>query len=546
MMVKLRCGAVLLGLTWCAVFVGCLRDSGNARADGPRHLILIVVDTLRADVLGCYGGPVSTPNIDSLAAEGVRFSQAFSHIPITGPSHSSIFTSLLPHEHGVRNNGQVLAQEHRTMAEILQAEGWYTAAFISLGVLGKRWGYDQGFAEYYQLLQGDPWLTAGLVNQQVLPWLDKLDHDKVFMWVHYSDPHAPYLPPGVEVVSVRVRLNDQVIATVKADGRNHRLPVILPQGSSHLVLEAEDSRLRRTLKVGRLSLKNQAVSLRNVTGLKQVEQRAGLIGSWTKLPVTAELDSSAAAACETYLELSFTEGMNRQTMVSRYNQEVTYVDTAIGELVRALKAKKLWQESVIVFTSDHGEGLGDHKLSGHVHQLYNSLLHVPLIIVAPGQLTPGVVEEAPVSLVDILPTTLDLLDVELPEGVRGKSISLSRVDREAVRAVVAETYRPQSEDDRLAIVSDGFKYIFTVESGKEELYDLEHDPGELDNLAAEQPALVSRLRDLLEQQGSGMPATVLGPELTDEELSMLSALGYAGQDVATAEREPTKAVAGSS
>jgi arylsulfatase A-like enzyme len=432
------------------------------------------------------------------------------------------------------------------MAEILQAEGWHTAAFISLGVLSKRWGYDQGFAEYHQNRHGDPWLTAGEVNSKVLPWLDKLGHDEVFLWVHYSDPHAPYLPPGVEVVSVRVRLNDQVIATVKADGRNHRLPVTLPQGSSHLVLEAEDSRIRRTLKVGCLSLKNQAVSLRNVTGLKRVAQRAGLIGSWTKLPVTAELDSSEAAACETYLELSFTEGMNRQTMVSRYNQEVTYVDAAIGELVRALKAKKLWQESVIVFASDHGEGLGDHKLTGHVHQLYNSLLHVPLIIVAPGQLTPGVVEEAPVSLVDILPTTLDLLDVELPEGVRGKSISLSRVDREAVRAVVAETYRPQSEDDRLAIVSDGFKYIFTVESGKEELYDLEHDPGELDNLVAEQPALVSRLRDLLEQQGSGMPATVLGPELTDEELSMLSALGYANQGaVAGSQEEPTKAGTGS-
>jgi arylsulfatase A-like enzyme len=521
----LRCGAVLLALLW---FAGCTgAGSGEAGTEGPRHLILIVVDTLRADVIGCYGGQASTPSIDSLAAEGVRFSRAYSHIPITGPSHSSIFTSLLPQEHGVHNNGQSLADNQTTMAEILQAEGWHTAAFISLGVLKKKWGFDQGFVEYHPH-RLDGWRTAGEVNTEVLPWIDKLDHGKLFLWVHYSDPHDPYTPPGADLDTVLVRLDGELIARIEADGKNHLLPVSVPPGSSRLVLEAEHPPLGNKLKISRMTVMSQAVSLENVTGLVQVKQRAGVVSSWTGLPVTAEIHNPGAVACETELRLALSESMNRQTMWQRYHQEVAYVDAAIAELVSALKARQIWQESVVVLVSDHGEGLRDHELQGHIHQLYDTLLRVPLILVAPGRLSPGVVEEMPVSLVDILPTTFELLDVKAPEGIRGRSIILPRTDQDAVRPVLAETYRPEAESDRLAIVVDQYKYILTIDSGTEELYDLAQDPGELRDLAAEKPELVQRLRVLLERQRSaGLPAAeVLEPELTEEELSMLSALGY--------------------
>ena len=153
------------------------RSSGLVGWERPRLLgdlnsvLLIVVDTLRADYVGSYGGQVATPNIDALAASGVRFERAYSHVPITGPSHSTMFTSLLPSVHGVRSHFQALGDEHVTLAELLQRSHRHTAAFVSLGVLKARVGLSQGFDEYHDEFGLDWWRAAEKLNEEMLPWI---------------------------------------------------------------------------------------------------------------------------------------------------------------------------------------------------------------------------------------------------------------------------------------------------------------------------------------------------------------------------------------
>lgn len=156
-----------LGIVCAAAAVGCAELIGP-----PKHLVLIVVDTLRADALGCYGGDAETPNIDRLAAEGVRFEQARSHVPITGPSHLSLFTSLLPNQHGVRNNAQMVPDDVESLAEILKRSGFETNGVVSLGVLGANYGFSRGFDFFDDRTMGRFWRDAAEVNEVVLPLLD--------------------------------------------------------------------------------------------------------------------------------------------------------------------------------------------------------------------------------------------------------------------------------------------------------------------------------------------------------------------------------------
>lgn len=178
-------------------------------SDAPRNVILITIDTTRADALGAYGKQgAGTPVMDALAAQGTVFDRAYSHAPITLPSHSSILTGLTPPQHGVRNNITYRLQEDRqTLAERLRAQGFATAAFVSSIILDSRFGLDQGFDHYdddivhYTRREGKAIVTrrAGTTIDAVLAWLDahqqSAPEQRFFNWIHFYDPHAPYDPP---------------------------------------------------------------------------------------------------------------------------------------------------------------------------------------------------------------------------------------------------------------------------------------------------------------------------------------------------------------
>ena len=198
-MFRMTRGPLLLAL---AVLFGC----GGVRPREGQNLLVITIDTLRADRVGAYGYRAArTPHLDRLASEGVVFEDAIAQVPVTLPSHASLFTGLVPPTHGVRDNTYFrLDPEARTLAEVLKAKGYETAAFVSAFVLDSSFGLEQGFDVYDDEVAGEA-DTAGtiaerrgeLVTRSFVSWLEKRSSDRPFFaWLHYFDPHLPYAPPS--------------------------------------------------------------------------------------------------------------------------------------------------------------------------------------------------------------------------------------------------------------------------------------------------------------------------------------------------------------
>lgn len=185
-----------------------IRDSGPKQLRGHKNfnVILITIDTLRADRLGCYGFvPDVTPTMNKMAAAGVRFENCIAQTPLTLPSHTTILTGTLPIHHGVRDNGGfVVPPQLETMAEVFKSAGYQTAAFISAYVLDSKWGLNQGFDYYFdrfdlgrfeKISLGEVQRRAEETIDEALAWLEKNKSQKFFTWIHLYDPHTPYDPP---------------------------------------------------------------------------------------------------------------------------------------------------------------------------------------------------------------------------------------------------------------------------------------------------------------------------------------------------------------
>jgi arylsulfatase A-like enzyme/predicted Zn-dependent protease len=208
---RLAVAAVVAGLALTAVAAFLwLRPRGvpfaRLRGDKDYSVILVTVDTLRADKIGCYGNTsVRTPTMDAFAANGIRFADCITQTPLTLPSHTTIMTGTLPIHHGVRDNGGfVVPAELTTMAEAFKARGYATAAFVAAYVLDGKWGLDQGFDTYYdkfdlsrfeKISLGEVQRPANEVLDEALGWLERKKDGKFFAWIHLYDPHTPYAPP---------------------------------------------------------------------------------------------------------------------------------------------------------------------------------------------------------------------------------------------------------------------------------------------------------------------------------------------------------------
>ncbi|MEW6747102.1 MAG: sulfatase-like hydrolase/transferase [Planctomycetota bacterium] len=193
--------AVALALS-CPWLAGC----GSSSAAPVRNVLLVTLDTTRADHVGCYGGPAGiTPHVDALAARGVLFKKVVAPVPLTLPSHTSILTGLEPYHHGVHDNGiYKVGADSVTLAEILSGEGWETAAFVASYVLSAQFGLDQGFGLYDDRVDRTRGVELGTLQERsadavtnaFLEWLERREGSRPFFaWVHYFDPHHPYEPP---------------------------------------------------------------------------------------------------------------------------------------------------------------------------------------------------------------------------------------------------------------------------------------------------------------------------------------------------------------
>jgi arylsulfatase A-like enzyme/predicted Zn-dependent protease len=201
-------GALLI-VAAVAVYLFLFRggpDFARLRRGRDLNVILVTLDTTRADRLGCYGfRNVETPTIDLFASRGVRFERCYAQTPLTLPSHTTLMTGTLPLFHGVRDNGGfVVPSQLKTMAELFKDKGYATGAFIAAYVLDSKWGLDQGFDTYFdkfdlgkfkRISLGTVQRPANEVMAEALPWLEKNKGGKFFAWIHLYDPHSPYEPP---------------------------------------------------------------------------------------------------------------------------------------------------------------------------------------------------------------------------------------------------------------------------------------------------------------------------------------------------------------
>jgi arylsulfatase A-like enzyme/tetratricopeptide (TPR) repeat protein len=400
-----------------------------------RHLVLVTIDTLRADRLGCYGSAdVATPNLDRLARQGALASEATAHVPLTRPSHVSLFSGLLPSGHGIRDNvSPALVPQVPTLASILKQAGFRTGGFVSSIVLSRQSGLDRGFDQYSDQFEADTDDTRFLNTIQrrgdetlgeALEWLQKVPREeRLFLWLHLYDPHDPYTPPE-------------------------------PYASRY---------------AGRL-----------------------------------------------------------------YDGEVAWSDELVGRLDAALERQGLKDETLLVVTSDHGEGLGEHGENLHGFFIYQATLHVPLLLRGPG-IPAGQRLEVTAQTVDLLPTTLELLGIPPPAAAHLAGRSLAPALRGGgvpERPAYAESLIPLLHfgwSDLRMLREGRFKYIAAP---RPELFDLKEDPRETRNLAASEPAKAEAMRaalsPYLEAERSaaqpGRARATVPPDL----LEKLGALGYLG------------------
>jgi hypothetical protein len=450
-----------------------VRRAAVVGARRPVNLVVIVVDTLRGDHLGT--DEVATPHLDRLAADGVVYPRAFAHAPMTLPAHVSLFSSWLPHRSGVVGNGQRIRKEVPLLAEWLDGHGYETRAVLGIGTLWVRQrdkGLDQGFDVYDDRIVDQP--RADDVLARLAPQLDALeDHEPFFLFAHFSDPHLPYNAHGAVRRTARAFLDGEAldeVLTSEMSTWTHRAE--LEPGEHVVAFESEDLfQLRRF-----------------VAELDEEELEI----TWTegdRLTYGTRHEARFTVPGRRAQEVSLAGWIHdkpdgREDTRARYAAEVEYVDGGVGELLDELRARDLYDSSLIVFTSDHGEGLGEHGHIGHIRHLYDEALHVPLIVKLP-QASPYLdlmraSADVLVRHIDVTPTVMDLLD--LPHLTDSMGVSLLQ---EAPRELLAETRRPVAPWDAVALRDDRYKMIFKVEEDSFEMYDLGEDPGETADVFAE-------------------------------------------------------------
>ena len=378
------------------------------------NVILILCDTLRADHLSCYGYHRTTsPFIDSLKTRGLFFKKCYSNASRTGPSISSLFTSLYPISHGAVNSLEswdlkaVLDEKNVTMAEILRKNGFYTHAVFSNVNASPEFGYAQGFKSH----SFDNYQSAQKVRLSVIKILKKLKRKKpFFLYLHFMDPHNPYKPP-----EPFDNYFDPDYQGMIEDDKPGLFDDIMSE--------------------------NQKLSPRDLSHIS-----------------------------------------------AQYDAEILYFDRELQSLFQSLDSMGLIEDSVIIFTADHGEEFYEHGKFLHGYTLYQEQLHVPLIIL--GKDIPVKKISVPVSLLDLLPTLLSWMNIEIKTDrpFQGRDITpLFKGDtlpppilfaEASLNAVFTIKYK--------TIIKEDWKYIYDFLHDSEELYNLETDPGEQSNLVSHQ------------------------------------------------------------
>ena len=401
-------------------------------------------------------------------------------------------------------------------------------------MLTSDFGISQGFNEYeyHDSFGLNWWKTAEDVNATVLPWLEQHRSEPFFLFVHYSDPHEPYGAPHAGYPSIQATVEGRSVATFPADGSMVAFSLEVPPGRSEVSLSADADATEWPIRINQLRTSDPAVSAKCTTGCSVNPPRPHVTEYVTELPATVEVVNPADSGVSVRISMRVAEKTSSRALRQRYRGEVEYVDREVGRLLSTVQSVTDG-ETLVIFTSDHGEGLGEHGPPGHVTRLYDPQLRVPLVFVWPERLPAGIVVDDPVSHVDLLPTVVDLLNIPDSRYRSGRSLVpalTGGADPAASETVVvAETFRPEAEKARRAIIASGHKLVSTPVDQQEELYNLAVDPRERHDLSHSNREITSRLRRLLYERmlTAGDQGTLPSEsELTQEQIERLRSLGY--------------------
>ncbi len=500
----------------------CRREPGPvlpppiaATYESPKNVLLVTIDTLRADHLGCYGYFRDTsPTIDSLAAHGVLFTQCLSTMGTTLPAHLSILTGLYPHQHGhLANRGagpQYQPSAGRETAPLFfKRAGYRTGGFVSGQTVKRVTGIDAGFEEFTQPPEVDfqNWRDyerpADGATKDAIAWLEREDERPFFAWVHYWDPHEPNEPqPEYEA---RFERDDPRVAAL-IDAR---------KGDPARIVERVDK-----VELARLFF-------------------------------PALVPDFGAAPPE---ELPMIDREIVLDLYRRYDAEIRYADDQLGVLIDALKRLGKWDDTIVVVVGDHGQSLGQHDWLEH-GQVTLDNVHVPLIFRFPGEAIPqpSVVDRV-VSCIDVMATVMARLPLAERSAFQaqseGRDLLSGAFDRPfafshrsiAQRALAEHSDEKDRSEVRLGLSEGRWRYYLTGTDGRkeegvserDELFDLETDPGELVDVSSSHPEETARLRkrvaDIVRRRPFHYPEGDV--PLTPEEranLQILEDLGYAGR-----------------
>jgi choline-sulfatase len=403
-------------------FAFCRGGPARQRFPGA-PVILISIDTLRADRLPAYGYKLgATPALDRFRRDAILYRNAYSPCPMTLPTHVSMLTGLLPPEHGVRSNAGFTfdGQAHAHLPGMLKARGYATGAAVSTYVLRGETGLGALFDSYedsIDALHGSAFAEqqrpGAVTSKLARRWLDAQPKGPLFLFFHIYEPHVPYDPP------------------------------------------------------------------------------------------------------EPY----------RSRFAHPYDGEVAYSDAIVGELLDHLRATGIYDRALVIVTSDHGEGLGDHGEQQHSILLYAEAIRVPLLLKLPQSQLAGRTVDAPAQLTDLVPTVAEVLGIDPPKKTAGVSL-LRLLGRDVPeRTIYSETLYPRIHlgwSELRSVADIRWHYIH---GPKPELYDLQADARETKDVIADNPRDATRLRDDLARY----PAVDAAPGSVDLTVAeRLAALGYVG------------------
>lgn len=502
----------------------------------PRYVFLITLDTQRADYISSYHqGKASTPAIDSFAEEGILFERAYSPIPITAPAHASVFYSLPPHRLELYNNGQIFkpTDEWISLPALFKQKSYVTAAFVSLGVLKSRFNLNHGFKDYFDSFPPERWyLNADEINRRVFKWIEKNKDRKMFLWIHYSDPHDPYAPPDIPPdFKIHLQGNPPAFFTLqKVKKVSYSFTAVKGENYLNLEILNPHPQLKYRLRINNLSLNLKEDCRIIIEDMEEVKRRNETVWISRDRGTIKIINNGPEKKVTLTIEAEII--LTEEELRNFYRKEVEYMDSKIAELKSWLKDNNLDAESLYILAGDHGEGLGEtvtrfgDPFFGHIHYLYDVYLKIPFIISSPLFREKGIRNNELTSLLDIAPTVCGLMGWKRPSFYEGRDLFDNK--RKKIGIIFQETYRPEAVQNKFAGLLYPWHFIVIPEENRLELYNLELDPHEKnnlyppDNMSLELKNLIQFVRDKTVEIMSEKKEISLDPK----SLELLKSLGY--------------------